>query len=329
MIKKTKKRNISTSPESEDISMLTEIVTTSEEVRPEELDEELPVMTLRNMIIFPSVVMPVTVGRQSTLKLVNSALRDKRSIVIATQRVAEVENPGFNDLYPIAVVGKVLRIFEMAGGNTTVILQASGPKVHIDEITSTRSYLKGKVSIVEEDTALKKDEETKALIDSCRELSTKLVELSDQMNPDTSFALKNIDAVEVFINFICANFPFSLEDKFSLLEQHTLKERMYRLIQVLNKEVQLATLKQHIQMRTREELDRQQREYFLQQQIKNIQDELGNGQNDEIEELRQKGLNKKWRKEVAEIFEREVTKLERINPQSPDYNVQKIGRAHV
>lgn len=322
MIKKTRKRNISTGREGEDISMLTEIVTTPEEVMPEELNEEIPVMTLRNMIIFPSVVMPVTVGRQSTLKLVNSAFNNKRSIVIATQRLVEVESPGFKDLYPVAVVGKVLRIFEMSGGNTTVILQANGPKVHIDEITSTRSFLKGKVSVIEENNMLEKNEETKALIDSCRELSTKLLEMSDQMSPDTSFALKNIDAVDVFVNFICANFPFSLEDKFSLLEQDSLKERMYRLIQVLNKEVQLATLKQNIQMRTREELDRQQREYFLQQQIKNIQDELGNGQNDEIEELRKKGKGKKWRKEVAEIYEREVTKLERINPQSPDYNVQ-------
>ena len=253
MIKKTRKRNISTGREGEDISMLTEIVTTPEEVMPEELNEEIPVMTLRNMIIFPSVVMPVTVGRQSTLKLVNSAFNNKRSIVIATQRLVEVENPGFKDLYPVAVVGKVLRIFEMSGGNTTVILQANGPKVHIDEITSTRSFLKGKVSVIEENNMLEKNEETKALIDSCRELSTKLLELSDQMSPDTSFALKNIDAVDVFVNFICANFPFSLEDKFSLLEQDSLKERMYHLIQVLNKEVQLATLKQNIQMRTREE----------------------------------------------------------------------------
>lgn len=156
MIKKTRKRNISTGREGEDISMLTEIVTTPEEVMPEELNEEIPVMTLRNMIIFPSVVMPVTVGRQSTLKLVNSAFNNKRSIVIATQRLVEVENPGFKDLYPVAVVGKVLRIFEMSGGNTTVILQANGPKVHIDEITSTRSFLKGKVSVIEENNMLEK-----------------------------------------------------------------------------------------------------------------------------------------------------------------------------
>lgn len=149
MIKKTRKRNISTGREGEDISMLTEIVTTPEEVMPEELNEEIPVMTLRNMIIFPSVVMPVTVGRQSTLKLVNSAFNNKRSIVIATQRLVEVENPGFKDLYPVAVVGKVLRIFEMSGGNTTVILQANGPKA------STKS-LQPALSSKEKSASLKK-----------------------------------------------------------------------------------------------------------------------------------------------------------------------------
>ena len=322
MIKKTRKDKILMNTENEDISMLAEIESVPGEVKLEDLDQELPIMTLRNMMMFPSVVMPVTVGRRATLKLVNVALNNKLPIVIATQRISEVEAPGYNDLYPIAVIGKVLRIFEMPGGNTTVILQANGPKVHLDEITSNRPYLKGKVSIIEEITAMEESDESKALLDTCRELSTKYVETSERMSPDTSFALKNIDTSDVLVNFICANFPFNIEDKYSLIEQNSLKDRLYRLIQVLNKEVQLAALKQSIQMRTREELDRQQREYFLQQQIKNIQDELGNGQDDEINELRQKGQAKHWRKEVAEVFDREVSKLERINPQSPDYNVQ-------
>lgn len=322
MIKKTRKDKILMNTENEDISMLAEIESVPGEVKLEDLDQELPIMTLRNMMMFPSVVMPVTVGRRTTLKLVNTALNNKLPIVIATQRVSEVEAPGYNDLYPIAVIGKVLRIFEMPGGNTTVILQANGPKVHLDEITSNRPYLKGKVSIIEEITSIEESDESKALLDTCRELSAKYVETSERMSPDTSFALKNIDTSDVLVNFICSNFPFNIEDKYSLIGQNSLKDRLYRLIQILNKEVQLAALKQSIQMRTREELDRQQREYFLQQQIKNIQDELGNGQDDEINELRQKGQAKHWRKEVAEVFDREVSKLERINPQSPDYNVQ-------
>ena len=322
MIRRTRKDDYLSSQEDDDMPVLAEIETLPLDNSTEGLDEELPIMTLRNMIIFPSVVMPVTVGRRATLRLVNMALKNKLSIVIATQKQSEVENPELKDLYPIAVVGKVLRIFEMPTGNTTVIMQATGPKVRIDEVTSMRPFMKGKVTPIEENMEEEKSDEFKALIDTCKELSNKYIELSDHMAPDTAFAIKNLDNFEMLINFISANFPFSIADKFDLLQINTLKDRLYRLIQILNKEVQLATLKQTIQMRTREDLDRQQREYFLQQQIKNIQDELGNGQDDDIDELRNKAAAKKWKKEVADIFEREVTKLERVNPQSPDYNVQ-------
>mgnify|MGYP000584432878 FL=1 len=324
MIKKVRKDKIVMNAENEDISMLAEIETAPLEISPEELENEFPVMTLRNMVMFPSVAMPVTVGRRATLKLVNTALRSKSFIVISTQMVSEVESPVQKDLYPTAVIGKVLRIFEMPGGSTTVILQANGPKVHIDQITSLRPYLSGKVTPIEEDMKVEGTTEFKALMDTCREMSSKFIDISDNLSPDAAFAIKNLENNEMLVNFICSNFPFTVEDKIDLLQINNLKDRLYRLIQILNKEIQLAALKQSIQMRTREELDRQQKEYFLQQQIKNIQDELGNSQDDEIEELRNKGKEKAWSKEVSEIFEREVNKLERINPQSPDYNVQLI-----
>lgn len=306
----------------DELSMVAEIDTAAETLSADELDKEMPIMTLRNMVMFPSVVMPVTAGRRSTLKLVHDAMKNKNHIVIATQKVIEIEDPGLSDLYPIAVIGRVLRVFEMPGGNTTVILQASNVKVHLDESTSTRPYLKGKVSLVEEQMEATDSDEFKALMDTCIDLSNSFIDVSDRMSPDVSFALKNLPKDHVLVNYICANFPLSIEDKFHLLNQNTLKDRLYGLIQVLNRETKLANLKQDIQMRTREELDKQQREYFLQQQIKNIQDELGHGQDDEIDALREKGKAKKWSKEVAEVFEREVSKLERINPQSPDYNVQ-------
>ena len=235
----------------------------------------------------------------------NTALKKKSSIVITTQKVSEVEAPGFKASLPRSCDRiKFCVIFEMPGGNTTVILQSNGPKVNLDEITATRPYLQGKVSLIEEDMQVEKSDEMKALMDTCRELSTKYVEASERMSPDTAFAIKNLDEPEILVNFICTNFPFSQEDRYALLCINNLKDRLYRLIQVLNKEVQLATLKQNIQMRTREDLDRQQREYFLQQQIKNIQDELGNGQNDEVEELREKASHKKWRREVAKLSKR-------------------------
>lgn len=324
MIKKVRKDKIVMNTENEDISMLAEIETAPLEISPEELENEFPVMTLRNMVMFPSVAMPVTVGRRATLKLVNAALKSKSFIVISTQMVSEVESPVQKDLYPTAVIGKVLRIFEMPGGSTTVILQANGPKVHIDKITSLRPYLSGKVTRIEEDMKVEGTTEFKALMDTCREMSSKFIDISDNLSPDAAFAIKNLENNEMLVNFICSNFPFTVEDKIDLLQINNLKDRLYRLIQILNKEIQLAALKQSIQMRTREELDRQQKEYFLQQQIKNIQDELGNSQDDEIEDLHNKGKEKAWSKEVADIFEREVNKLERINPQSPDYNVQLI-----
>ena len=306
----------------DEVSMVTEIRAEAESPSPEELGGDLPIMTLRNMLMFTSIVMPVTVGRQSTLKLVRSALKNKQHIIIATQKVAEVEEPGLNDLYPIAVIGRILRIFELPGGTTTVILQASNVKVRLEAITSTLPYLKGKVGIEPEDMDVKENDEFVALMDTCVDLANQYVETSDRLSPDVTFALKNLPKDHILVNYICTNFPFSLDEKFELMSKDTLKDRLYNLIQVLNRETKLAELKHDIQMRTREDLDRQQREYFLQQQIKNIQDELGNGQEDEIDELRSKGEAKKWGKEVAATFERELQKLERINPQSPDYNVQ-------
>ena len=306
----------------DELSMVTEIDTAPENLSADELEKEIPIMTLRNMVMFPSVVMPVTAGRRTTLKLVHEAMKEKKHIVIATQKAMEVEEPGLSDLYPIAVIGRVLRVFEMPGGNTTVILQASNVKVHLDEATAARPYLKGKVSLIEEQMEPTDSDEFKALMDTCIELSNNFIDVADHMSPDIAFALKNLPKNHVLVNYICTNFPLSIEDKFQLLKENTLKDRLYSLIQILNRETKLANLKQDIQMRTREDLDKQQREYFLQQQIKNIQDELGRGQEDEIDELRNKGKAKKWKKEVADVFEREVSKLERINPQSPDYNVQ-------
>ena len=165
-------------------------------------------------------------------------------------------------------------------------------------------------------------DEFNALMESCKELSNKFIEKSERLGPDTAFAIKNLDHPTILVNFVCANFPFTPDEKVQLLRYDNLKDRMYRLIQILNREVRLAEIKHAIQVRTREDIDRQQRDYFLHQQIKNIQEELGDGQDSEIDELRAKGLRMNWPKEVADTFEKELSKLERINPQAPDYSVQ-------
>ena len=306
------------------ISMITEITTEpeNEDVLKMKFDKEIPIMALRNMVMFPHVVMPVTIGRSSTLKLVNAAFKKKQPIVLVCQVAAEVDEPGYKDLYHIGVVAKVLRIFEMPGGTTTAIMQSSGPRVHLDSIVRTFPYMKGMVTPLEEEDTDEQSDEFKALMESCKDLSNKYIEKSDRMAPDTAFAIKHLDHPTILVNFICANFPFNAEEKVQLLRCDSLKDRMYKLIQVLNREVRLADIKQAIQMRTREDIDRQQREYFLHQQIKNIQDELGDGQENEIDELRSKGLQMNWPKEVAATYEKELAKLERINPQAPDYSVQ-------
>ena len=306
------------------ISMIAEISTEAEEndVLKVEFDKDIPVMPLRNLVMFPHVVMPVTIGRSSTLKLVNVAYKKKLPIVLVCQTSADVDDPGYSDLYHVGVVARVLRIFEMPGGTTTVIMQSSGPRVHLDSIVRTQPYMKGRVTPLEETEEDESSDEYKALMDSCKDLANKYVEKSDKLAPDTSFAIKNLDHPIIMVNFICANFPFAVEDKIQLLKCDSMKDRMYRLIQVLNREVRLADIRQAIQMCTREDIDRQQREYFLHQQIKNIQDELGDGQDSEIDELRMKGNLMNWPKEVAKTYEKELAKLERINPQAPDYSVQ-------
>lgn len=312
-------------PEEEDakFSVVTDIDPSGPELTEDCLNEELPIMTLRNMVMFPSVIMPVTVGRRSTLKLTKAALKGNKPIVIATQKVMEVEDPNLNDLYTTAVVGRVLREFELPGGNTTVILQASTLKVRIDSVTSAKPYLKGKVSALPEDMEMKENnDELDALLDTAKDLCSKYIEVSENGAQEMVFALKNLPQNHMMINYVCTNFPFPIEDKINMLAKSTLKDRLYTLIQVLNKQTKLALIKQDIQLRTREDLDKQQKEYFLQQQIKNIQDELGTGQDEEVENLRDKAAKKQWNEEVGKIFDHELAKLERLNPQSPDYNVQ-------
>ena len=324
MSKKNKNEDFYMDSENEQISMIAEISTEVEDESTLKLeyDKEIPVLALRNMVMFPHVVMPVTIGRSSSLKLVNAAFKKKLPIALVCQLSAEVDDPGYQDLFHIGVIARVLRVFEMPGGNTTAIMQSSGPKIHLDNIVRTLPYMKGMVTPLEEEDVDEHSDEFKALTESCKEQANKFVEKSERLAPDTAFAIKNLDHPMILVNFICANFPFNADEKVQLLRYNNLKDRMYRLIQILNREVRLADIKQAIQIRTREDIDRQQRDYFLHQQIKNIQEELGDGQDNDIDELRAKGTRMNWPKEVADVFEKEVTKLERINPQAPDYSVQ-------
>lgn len=284
--------------------------------------ETLPILPLRNMVLFPGVFLPVTVGRKSSLKLVREAEKKSKDIAVVCQRAAQVDDPGINDLHTIGTIGRIVRVLEMPDQTTTVILQGV-KRLSLKEITQTEPYLKGEVELLEEDVPAKNDKEFQALVESCKDLTMRFIKSSDIMHQDSSFAIKNINNHMFLVNFICSNLPLNKDQKIELLTFQSLRERTYRLLEILNQEVQLAEIKASIQMRAREDIDQQQREYFLQQQIKTIQDELGgSGQEQEIEELRKKAAKMKWNNDVRDVFIKELAKLERTHSQSPDYSVQ-------
>lgn len=284
--------------------------------------ETLPVLPLRNMVLFPGVFMPVSVGRKSSLRLVREADKKKSYIAVVCQKMAETDEPAFEDLHPIGTIGKIVRVLEMPDQTTTVIIQGM-KRLELKNITETHPYLKGEVNIIDEEIPSKDDKEFQALVETCKDLTIRYIKSSDSLHQESAFAIKNLTNHMFLVDFICTNLPLKKDEKIELLRIDSLRERTYRLLEILNREVQLAEIKASIQMRAREDIDQQQREYFLQQQIKTIQDELGGGgQEQEIEEMRQKAERMKWSSEVHETFLKELAKLERTHPQSPDYSVQ-------
>ncbi len=286
-----------------------------------EVMNPLPVLPLRNMVLFPGVVLPISVGRVSSLKLVNEAYKNNLNIAVVCQKKAETENPLLEDLHAIGTIGKVIRILEMPDQTTTVIIQGIR-RLELTEVTDTFPYLRGNVTLLEESKP-KQDKHFDALVEACKDLTIKFIKASDNFQPDSAFAIRNISNKIFLINFICTNLPIKKDEKMELLEINSIQDRAYRLLEILNREVQLADIKASIQMSAREDIDQQQREYFLQQQMKTIQDELGgNGQEQEIEEMRSKAYSMEWSEETRNVFLKELAKLERTHPQSPDYSVQ-------
>ena len=287
-----------------------------------DIDGEIPILPLRNLMLFPGVFLPITIGRRSSLKVVKDAEKNKSFIAVFCQKEARMEQPMKQDLYSVGVIAKVVKILQMPDRTTTAILQGVR-RAELQEIGQLRPFLKGEVKLLEDDVPPKTDKEYAALVDTCKDLTIRYIKASEMMHQDSIFAIKNINNPMFLINFICTNIPLKLEEKVDLINMDSLRDRTFRLLEILNREVQLMELKASIQMRAREDIDQQQREYFLQQQIKNIQEELGgNTQDQEIEELRKKARTMKWPFEVATTFEKEVAKLERTHPQSPDYSIQ-------
>jgi ATP-dependent Lon protease len=287
-----------------------------------DLNGDLPILPLRNLILYPGVFLPITVGRRSSLKVVKESEKHKSFIAVFCQKEARQDQPLKEDLYPVGVLAKVVKILQMPDRTTTAILQGFR-RLELLEITQLRPYLRGNVSLLNDEVPPKGDKEYAALVESCKDLTIRYIKASERIHQDSVFAIKNINNPMFLINFICTNLPLRIEEKVELINMDSLRMRTFQLLTILDREVQLLELKASIQMRAREDIDQQQREYFLQQQIKNIQEELGgNTQDQEIEELRAKGKNMLWPREIAQTFEKELTKLSRTHQQSPDYSIQ-------
>lgn len=287
----------------------------------ENIGNEIPILPLRNMVLFPGIAMPVMLGRQKSLRLAKEVQGKKILIGVICQKDRETDDPGMDDLYNIGVIAEVVRVLDMPDGTTTAILQGK-KRFELKEITQTEPYLKGKVELLEDVMPDKKDREFEALISTIKDLTIKMLKSEGDPSRDMIFSIKNNNNVIYLINFSCTN-VVSGSEKMELLLIGDLKERAYRLLFILNREYQLLELKNSIQLKTHEDINQQQREYFLQQQIKTIQEELGGNINEqEIKALKAKAAKKKWSAEVAETFEKELRKLERLHPQSPDFSIQ-------
>ncbi|MGL4780045.1 MAG: endopeptidase La [Bacteroidales bacterium] len=288
-----------------------------------EIDEKnIPILALRNMVMFPTVALPVSVGRDKSLRLIKEAYKKKKLIGVVTQINEELEDPDFKDLYATGVIAEVVRIFDLPDKTTTVILQGK-KRFELNAIHTNEPYLIGEGVLLNEVIPSSDDQEFEALASTVKDMTIKMIRTQQEMPKEAIVAIKNITHPIHLINFICSNIPIEVSEKQTLLVLNDMKERTYDLIKILNREMQMLEIKARIQNKAREDLSQQQREYFLQQQMKNIQEELGGSMNEQdIRELRIKAISKKWSPEVEEVFIKELRKLERLHPQSPDYSVQ-------
>ena len=285
-------------------------------------DTSLPGLALRNMMLFPGVVGSVTVGRETSLKVIDHAVEKDEIVAVFPQKDAGVETPGFDDLYTEGVAARVMRTMRMPNDTVVAILQSCGA-VRLLRVKRRRPVLRVEVEPVEETIYGLDDKEFAALVDACREAATRYLRLTETAHGEgAAFALQNITHPVFLINFICTNMPLGGKDRFALFAEHDLKKRALALLQIVNRECQFAQIKHDIQDQTRQDLDKQQKEYFLQQQIKNIQSELGNGENADVAALEKKAAGLKLPEKTRAVFDREMEKLRRTNPQNPDYNVQ-------
>lgn len=292
------------------------------DIKEADMPTSLPILALRNAVLFPGVVTPITIGREKSTNLIKSLTGKKKILGAISQIDPNVEEPEHKDLFHVGTVAQVLKVLEMPDGTTSVILQGLS-RFAVNEFTSVDPFFMANVSLLVDTMPEDDDREFKAIVSSIKDIALRIINLSPNVPPEAAFAIKNIDGTKFLVNFICSNSELPATEKQTLLEKNDFKERSIQLLQSLTREVQLLELKNDIQTKVRMDMDQQQREYYLHQQMKTIQDELGGSPVDqEIEELKKRAKDKKWSKEVADVFDKEVGKLHRMNPMAGEYSVQ-------
>lgn len=294
-----------------------------EEMTNEKLPNSIPILPLRNTVLFPGVVIPITAGRDKSIKLINDANAAGKVIGVVAQKNEEIEDPGKEDIHTIGTVARILRVLKMPDGNVTVILQGK-KRFEIAKMISDTPYFNALIKEVPEKRPGVTDTEFSAIIDSIKEIAIQIIKESPNIPTEATFAIKNIESKSFLINFVSSNMNLTVKEKQDLLSMNILKERALATLRYMNVELQKLELRNDIQSKVRSDLDQQQREYFLQQQMKTIQEELGGvSYEQEIEEMRLKAKTKTWNEKVEKHFEKEIKKLQRTNPQSPDFGIQR------
>ena len=302
-------------------SMIADLEGDMSDLSKEEIPDCIPILAVRNIVLFPGVITPILIGRDSSMKLVRQAEKHDLTIGLFCQRDPDTDEPIRSDLYDMGVYAKVIKLLTLPNGNLTAIVQGLG-RVKLYELTKYTPYLEGRVEAVPEIEPDKRDTEFKTAVDDLRSSVAEYIKLNDEIPEEAGFAIKNVDNNIMAINFICSNLPFSVKEKMMLLTTTSIKERLFNVMKIVNRETELQNLKLDIRNKTRDDIDEQQRNYFLQQQIKNLQAEMGNESSPEKKDLLEKAMLKNWSDEVDRIFYKEIDKLDQLNPQSPDFNIQ-------
>ncbi|MEY2869156.1 MAG: hypothetical protein RIR01_1636, partial [Bacteroidota bacterium] len=294
-----------------------------EEMNKEQLPDSLPILPLRNMVLFPGVVIPITAGRDKSIKLIDDANADGKIIGVVAQKNEDIEDPSKDDINSIGTVARILRVLKMPDGTTTVILQGK-KRFEIESITAEEPYISAVIKDFSEERPESDDSEFLAILDSIKELAIQIIKVSPNIPSEATFAIKNIESQSFLINFVTSNMNLSVKEKQDLLAINNLKDRALETLKYMNIELQKLELKNDIQSKVRFDLDQQQREYFLHQQMKTIQEELGGAtQEEEMDEMLLKSKDKKWDEKTQKIFEKELAKMRRMNPQAPDFGIQR------